>query len=179
MESKRNTDSTQVRLWSRNKSNAQFGREGLNGAQIQGITQPYAYIGTWKAMTGWHKEEMDLYSVSYLHVGMPKFWYSVDLCENQYFEDYARYLFKEQFRGCTDYLRHKTTLIHPETLLRAGVQIHKTVQRPGEFVITRAKGYHSGFNSGFNIAEAVNFALPGWIEIGEQAKFCRCIRESV
>lgn len=41
--------------------------------------------------------------------------------------------------------------------------MHKVVQRPREFVISRADGYHSGFNAGYNIAEAVNFALPAWL----------------
>jgi jumonji domain-containing protein 2 len=53
------------------------------------------------------------------------------------------------------------------------------VQRPGEFVISRAAAYHSGFNAGFNIAEAVNFALPAWISIAENAKICKCTRDSV
>ena len=45
---------------------------------------------------------------------------------------------------------------------------------PREFVISRASAYHSGFNSGFNIAEAVNFALPKWVEIGINVKHCKC-----
>ena len=56
--------------------------DGLKGCNITGVTAPYCYIGTWKAMFGWHKEDMDLYSINYLHKGMPKFWYSVDLDSN-------------------------------------------------------------------------------------------------
>ena len=57
--------------------------------------------------------------------------------------------------------------------------MHKVVHRPREFIISRAAAYHSGFNSGFNVAEAVNFALPSWITIAEKAKSCTCSRDSV
>lgn len=61
-----------------------------------------------------------------------------------------------------------------------GIKLRKVVQRQGEFVIPRAAGYHAGFNSGFNIAEAVNFALFNWVEaIAPKVKFCSCVRDSV
>lgn len=50
-----------------------------------------------------------------------------------------------------------------------GIPIFKAHQRPGEFVITFPKAYHGGFNHGFNIAEAVNFALPDWLIRGFEA----------
>jgi hypothetical protein len=53
------------------------------------------------------------------------------------------------------------------------------VHRQGEFVITYPKGYHAGFNMGFNCAESVNFALDSWIDYGRKAKHCRCVRDSV
>jgi jumonji domain-containing protein 2 len=37
-------------------------------------------------MFGWHKEDMDLQSINYLHYGRPKFWYGVDLDDNEKFE---------------------------------------------------------------------------------------------
>jgi len=64
--------------------------EGLKGMNLAGVTTPYVYIGSWKSMFGWHKEDMDLYSINYMHLGRPKFWYSVDLDSSQDFESYAR-----------------------------------------------------------------------------------------
>ena len=53
--------------------------KGLGNVKIQGVTNPYVYIGSWKSMFGWHKEDLDLYSINYLHKGRPKYWYGVNL----------------------------------------------------------------------------------------------------
>ena len=63
--------------------------DGLPGTRLDGVTSPYIYVGTWKAMFGWHKEDMDLYSINYLHEGQPKFWYAVDTSSNEEFEAYV------------------------------------------------------------------------------------------
>jgi hypothetical protein len=41
------------------------------------------------------------------------------------------------------------------------------IHEEGEYMVTRASAYHSGFNEGFNLAEAVNFALPHWLSIAK------------
>ena len=47
-------------------------------------------------------------------------------------------------------------------------------QAAGEFVVLNAGAYHSGFNLGFNCAEAVNFATRAWLRDGAAASRCTC-----
>jgi len=48
-------------------------------------------------MFGWHKEDYDLYSINFLHLGAPKYWYSVDLDSNEDFETLAKRIFTGRF----------------------------------------------------------------------------------
>jgi hypothetical protein len=153
-------------------------KRGLN-TKIMGVTNPYLYVGSWRAMFGWHKEDMDLYSINYLHAGHPKFWYGIDLSDNEKFEDYVIDTFPDDYNECPEFIRHKNTLIQPRNLLQQKIRMKKATQYPGEFVISRAAAYHAGFNSGYNLAEAVNFALPSWIEAGRKAGVCQCQPDSV
>ena len=44
-----------------------------------------------------------------------------------------------------------------------GVPVFRTNQEAGEFVVTFPRSYHAGFNQGYNLAEAVNFATADWV----------------
>jgi jumonji domain-containing protein 2 len=155
-------------------------KDGLNDQKLSGVNMPYLYVGGWKTMFGWHKEDLDLYSINFLHLGAPKYWYCIDVDSSEDFEKFTQKWFRDKFEKCTEYLRHKNTLVHPVVLKNNGIKLRKIVQKPGEFVVLRATAYHAGFNSGFNLAEAVNFASFSWVEkVANKVKFCTCIRDSV
>lgn len=70
------------------------------------------------------------------------------------------------FSASSDLLFHITTMLSPKVLLDHKVKVVHLNQRAGEFVITFPRGYHAGFNQGFNCAEAVNLAMPDWLQFG-------------
>ena len=145
------------------------------GTHIPGVNTAYLYLGMWKATFAWHLEDVDLYSINYLHFGAPKQWYSISQKDARRFEAAMKSVWPTDAKACDQFLRHKTFLISPSHLLQNfNIQVNKVVSYPGEFVITFPYGYHSGYNLGYNCAEAVNFALDDWLEYGRVAKRCDC-----
>lgn len=147
----------------------------IMGAKIPGVNTAYLYLGMWKATFAWHLEDVDLYSINYVHFGAPKQWYSISQKDARRFETAMKSIFPTDAKACDQFLRHKTFLISPSHLLQNfSIKVNKIVAHPGEFVITFPYGYHSGYNLGYNCAEAVNFALDSWLEFGRVAKKCDC-----
>ncbi|XP_061627392.1 lysine-specific demethylase 4C isoform X2 [Phyllopteryx taeniolatus] len=149
------------------------------GVSIQGVNTPYLYFGMWKTTFSWHTEDMDLYSINYLHFGEPKSWYAIPPEHGKRLERLATGFFPNSFKGCEAFLRHKMTLISPFVLKKYGIPFDKITQEAGEFMITFPYGYHAGFNHGFNCAESTNFATIRWIEYGKNATQCTCSKDMV
>ncbi|URE10603.1 lysine-specific demethylase JMJ14-like [Musa troglodytarum] len=61
------------------------------------------------------------------------------------------------------------TQLSPSVLKSEGVPVYRAIQNSGEFVLTFPRAYHSGFNCGFNCAEAVNVAPANWLPHGQCA----------
>uniref|UniRef100_A0AAQ5XVN8 Lysine-specific demethylase 4B n=1 Tax=Amphiprion ocellaris TaxID=80972 RepID=A0AAQ5XVN8_AMPOC len=149
------------------------------GVSIQGVNTPYLYFGMWKTTFSWHTEDMDLYSINYLHFGEPKSWYAIPPEHGKRLERLATGFFPNSFKGCEAFLRHKMTLISPSILKKYGIPFDKITQEAGEFMITFPYGYHAGFNHGFNCAESTNFATVRWIDYGKVATQCTCSKDMV
>ncbi|XP_058886238.1 lysine-specific demethylase 4C isoform X3 [Acipenser ruthenus] len=149
------------------------------GISIEGVNTPYLYFGMWKTTFAWHTEDMDLYSINYLHFGEPKSWYAVPPVHGKRLERLAAGFFPNSSQSCDAFLRHKMTLISPSILKKYGIPFDKITQETGEFMITFPFGYHAGFNHGFNCAESTNFASVRWIDYGKVAKACTCSKDMV
>ncbi|PIK35030.1 putative lysine-specific demethylase 4C, partial [Apostichopus japonicus] len=94
-------------------------------------------------------------------------------------ERLAAGFFPGSFADCSNFLRHKMTVIAPYILKKYSIPFDKITQEVGEFMITFPYGYHSGFNHGYNIAESTNFASLRWINFGKRASSCTCSKDSV
>uniref|UniRef100_A0A669CHL3 [histone H3]-trimethyl-L-lysine(9) demethylase n=1 Tax=Oreochromis niloticus TaxID=8128 RepID=A0A669CHL3_ORENI len=150
-----------------------------SGITIEGVNTPYLYFGMWKTTFPWHTEDMDLYSINYLHFGEPKSWYCIPPEHGKRFERLAQGFFPNSAQNCDAFLRHKMTLISPFVLKKYSIPFERITQEAGEFMITFPYSYHAGFNHGFNCAESTNFATERWIEYGKQAVLCSCRRDMV
>ncbi|KAM8917773.1 lysine (K)-specific demethylase 5Ba [Spinachia spinachia] len=137
-------------------------------ADICGMKLPWLYVGMCFSSFCWHIEDHWSYSINYLHWGEPKTWYGAPAYAAEHLESVMKNLAPELFESQQDLLHQLVTIMNPNTLMNNGVPIYRTNQCAGEFVITFPRAYHSGFNQGFNFAEAVNFCTMDWMPIGRK-----------
>ncbi|XP_075691413.1 lysine-specific demethylase 5C isoform X3 [Rhinoderma darwinii] len=137
-------------------------------ADISGMKVPWLYVGMVFSAFCWHIEDHWSYSINYLHWGEPKTWYGVPSSSAEQLEVVMKKLTPELFESQPDLLHQLVTLMNPNTLMSHGVPVVRTNQCAGEFVITFPRAYHSGFNQGYNFAEAVNFCTADWLTAGRK-----------
>ncbi|EAW14763.1 putative PHD transcription factor (Rum1) [Aspergillus clavatus NRRL 1] len=131
-------------------------------SDISGMTVPWVYVGMCFSTFCWHNEDHYAYSANYQHFGATKTWYGIPGADAEAFEEAMRQAVPELFEGQPDLLFQLVTLMPPDQLKKAGVNVYALDQRAGQFVITFPQAYHAGFNHGFNFNEAVNFAPVDW-----------------
>ncbi|CAD6500383.1 BgTH12-07560 [Blumeria graminis f. sp. triticale] len=136
-------------------------------SDISGMTVPWLYVGMIFSTFCWHNEDHYAYSANYQHFGSTKTWYAIPGADATNFENAMREAVPELFETQPDLLFQLVTLLTPEQLKKAGVNVYALDQRAGQFVITFPQAYHAGFNHGFNFNEAVNFAPQDWEPFGD------------
>ena len=72
------------------------------------------------------------------------------------------------------YLSSQVCMMSPKLLSSRGITVRKVVQEERDLIVVFPHAYHSGFNHGFNIAEASNFGTPRWVEHGKRHRMCTC-----
>ncbi|PON63624.1 FY-rich [Parasponia andersonii] len=141
----------------------------FEGCDISGVLVPWLYVGMCFSSFCWHVEDHHLYSLNYHHWGEPKLWYGVPGSHASALEDAMRKHLPDLFEEQPDLLNELVTQLSPSVLKSEGVPVYRAIQHSGEFVLTFPRAYHSGFNCGFNCAEAVNVAPVDWLVHGQNA----------
>lgn len=136
-------------------------------SDVSGMTVPWVYVGMCFSTFCWHNEDHYSYSANYQHFGATKTWYGIPGADAEAFEEAMRQAVPELFETQPDLLFQLVTLLPPDQLRKAGVNVYALDQRAGQFVITFPQAYHAGFNHGFNFNEAVNFAPADWEPLGQ------------
>ncbi|GAA5968292.1 hypothetical protein JCM11641_003799 [Rhodosporidiobolus odoratus] len=135
-------------------------------SDVSGMTLPWIYVGMVFSTFAWHKEDHYSYSINYHHLGDTKTWYGIPGEDDEKLEAAMKLAAPELFEQQPDLMFQLVTLMSPGRLKKHDVRVYAVDQRPNEFIITFPRGYHAGFNHGFNFNEAVNFALPDWLPLG-------------
>ena len=73
------------------------------------------------------------------------------------------------FQECPGMLHQMALQVSPSYLRSQEVPVYQLQQEAGTFIITFPKAYHGGFSYGYNVGEAVNFAIPDWLKYGSEA----------
>ena len=133
---------------------------------MSGIDIPWLYVGQKFSTFCWHYEDLMLYSINYSHWGKPKLWYGVPLADREKFEKVAKSKVALLFKEDPNILMDIVTMIKPTHFANSGVRVRKTLQMPGEYIMTFPGSYHAGFSTGLNIGEACNFMSKSWLKHG-------------
>lgn len=137
-----------VRAWNVNSLDNTLNRLGVS---VPGVNVPYLYFGMWKATFAWHVEassktivtaspqlytltclnqDMDLYSINYLHFGAPKQWYAIPTTHTKKFEGLMQ-------SKCT----HPYTLLHG-TYFNHQIYSPKSISNVPSFFDTKHSSSH-------------------------------------
>jgi len=133
--------------------------------RIPGIHWPFSYQAgpTFGAPFAIHQEDHRLHSINYLYTGQPKVWVIIAPGHAQRLEEKLRATNGSYYKTiCEQFVLHSATYVLRSTLDAWGISFQIIRQLPNEAVVTFPRSYHQGFNAGYNLAEAVNYADCNW-----------------
>ena len=136
---------------------------------IPGVNYPMTYLGARNTFFCWHVEDNHLYATNYVVAGAPKVWYGVPLSHMGRMEKVWQESLPKLFEAHPDLCYYKTSIFSPQVLAANNVPVYRAVHEAGTFMITTPGAYHTGFNTGFNVAESTNFAFADWLPVGARA----------
>ncbi|KAF4125192.1 [histone H3]-trimethyl-L-lysine4 demethylase [Geosmithia morbida] len=127
-------------------------------AVIPGIHTPYVYESgaAFGAPFQLHAEDFRLSSLNHLYRGR-KVWVVVPPSAVEHAEERLG-----RRSGCSQFMRHRAHFLFPTKLDRLAIPYRVVDQRAGETVVVLPDAYHQGFSTGYTLAEAKNYAEPGW-----------------
>ncbi|XP_027929170.1 putative lysine-specific demethylase JMJ16 isoform X2 [Vigna unguiculata] len=128
---------------------------------------PNVSVGMCFSAVNWKVEEHHLYSLSYIHLGEPKVWYSVPGRFAVNFETIRKKYLPDLHAGKHHMHDTMERQLSCSILKAEGIPVYRCVQYPREFVLVFPGAYHSGFDCGFNCSEAVSFAPLEWLLHGQ------------
>jgi len=133
--------------------------------RIAGLHWPFVYQAgpAFGAPFAIHREDHRLHSINYLYTGQPKVWVVIPPKHAQHLEDKLRATNGPYYQtSCEQFIRHSATYLLRSTLDAWDISFKVIRQLPNEAVVTLPQSYHQGFNAGYNLAEAVNYADSNW-----------------
>lgn len=108
----------------------------------------YTYSINYSKRFGADSTALFSHGIFTVHWGETKTWYSIPGSAAEKFEAAIKKEAPDLFEAQPDLLFQLVTLMNPQRLREAGVDVHACNQRAGEFVVTFPKAYHAGFNHG-------------------------------
>ena len=130
---------------------------------VRGVHAPYAYLSPGASFTSAHKEDQNLQSVNVLWKGSAKVWIVIAPRHASQFEACLSNFLGLEVPLCSQFVRHESVIVPPNTLRDWGVQYTIFAQEAGAVVRTDYNAYHYVWNTGLNLAEAVNCCGPTWL----------------
>uniref|UniRef100_A0A8C4X226 Jumonji and AT-rich interaction domain containing 2 n=1 Tax=Eptatretus burgeri TaxID=7764 RepID=A0A8C4X226_EPTBU len=137
---------------------------------LSGVTIPWLNIGMIFSTSCWSCDQ-NLPCIDYLHTGADKIWYCVPESQREVLEKAVQDLAPINGKSSFESLRHH--LISPEALCKAGVKVHRVVQRSGQFVVHFPGAFTASVCCGYNVSEAVHFATAHWLPGARETAMAR------